>query len=724
MQASQPSILLSGAPSSARRNALRDLEAAHEAAGDLCVFADLHEPFGAAFGGTRRLFRPLIDVLLTQAGGQVHGYAPEVLALWPELRSRSEFAGASSIDEIALGGTKRRLHKDSEKVFRIIHALTSLLQGLAHIQAENRRRVVLAFDNLESADRLTLCVLYHVMQRCGGSRAIRLIGACDPSREAGAGGARRWLWALHQTTDAAHPAAASGWSEHARMVGLVAGHDGWSRQPVDDGGMASSAWEALAGDPPPWLRLACLGIRSDDAPAQASLVPHPVLDAVREQMSAQDRIEAHRAAADRLRTQGADDESALAEQAFHEIHSMQLGRAGETAVRALEASFGFAFNFEALLLCAAEFLYAADGRPEARGSAVAVELYVALVECYLEKYPCALALFADIDARVGQPVLRAQIHFYMGLIEAKCLGNFERAQQMLRAGLDFVDPLRGDTWPAALEFGWLSNAYAFTLWKRRLPVEASAYVTRALEVIEPFEAASPQILNLKINLLNNLSVLHEMAGDFGAARAVWEQLGALSEIIPGGRFEKSFLYRRGWLFLQDGNYEDAYRDYVDSYEVAARYRDQFHMDIISSACGYIGAALKDFDIAGRWYARNLELRLALDDRPGACEARVAMAVISRLAGDEPAAAAHLDKALESAYSSSQTDRVRSLLAPSPQSGEAASPDHSDDNRLPALTALQPPRMKLTTPFSIGHLVSVRAIQQSTHVSLASASIAP
>ena len=683
---------------------MESMRASHEAAGDLCVFADLYETFGAAFGGVRRLFRPLIDTLLSQTPSSVVAYGPEVLALWPELRAKSELADVPRIDEIALGGTKRRLHKDSEKVFRIIHALTSLLQGLTDVYATQRRQVVLVFDHLESADRLTLCVLYHVLQRCVGSSALRLIGAYAPS-------GARWLWGCYQPgTD--HLVAASGRHEHARIVALITEHDRWSKRLINDGEPSVASWESLVREPPHWLRLASLGIPVADAPIQTSFIPHSVLERVRVLIPIEARIKAHRAAADELRLRDSDDESVLAEQAFHEIHSLQLDRAGNTVVRALEASFGFAFNFEVLLLCASEFLVAAHDTPSLAGSVTAVDLYVALVECYLEKYPRALALFADIDARLDNAVLRAQIHFYRGLIEAKCLGNLKGAGQVLNAGLMLVDSVRADSWPAALEYGWLSNAYAFTLWKSRLPAKASEVVTQALDVIEPFETASPQILNLKINLLNNLSVLHETSGDFEVAREVWEQLGPLRDVIPGGRFEKSFLYRRGWLFLQAGDRESAYRDYVDSYKVAARYRDEFHMDIISSACGYISAVLEQHGNARYWYALNLDLRLTLNDRPGACAALIAMATVSHLEGDDAAAVAHLERALGYASTNSQADRLRSL--------RQSTRFWSDELTIGSLT---PPRMKLSTPFSIGHLVSARAFRQSTHVSLASASIA-
>ena len=646
------------------------------------LHADLDHLFGTAFSALSRLFAPLMPVALVEAPQWVQRYGPELLQLWPGLRDHELLAQVPTLDAISLGGTKRRLHQDSEQLFRISHGFASFLRKLlAESPSLKGRRLVLACENLDAADRLSLAVLVHLLNRLPGR--ICLVASVESawlvdSADAG----RPWVWNLSVQDDSAHVRAA--YREHASILERLFALG------------STEAVECLPDDEAPADPDAGLFDRdSTGLPAETDRRRRRKRYVA---LSVDARVALHAHALAAAQAEAGAAEVMLAPSAYHALNAGAHAQGLADTLRLIDAGFGFSMNYELMLLCGEEALRAC---PEPGTYGVAIRLSRALASQYLGDITGSLEQLIGAHEECRSSLLRAQICFYVGLTLAKKCADIDAGLNWLGLGAGDIAPLREQGWQPALEFGWLCNATAFCLWKKGQSERAAALVSQALDTIRPYDV--PQIVNLRINLVNNFSVLFESAGDFAASLRTWESLESLNALIEGGRFSKSYHYRRGWLLLQSANISAAEVAYAASYAIAEEVNDAFHMDIISRALGYVCVLQGKYGEAMAWYEINVRLREELGDY-----ANAARSMVAESAGEIERARTLGGCALELMRVHGRDALARQIAAQLELIG-ARTPEQArgaglDNNVL----GFDRPKMKLTTPFAIGHMVGVAA----------------
>lgn len=682
-----------GRQSQARAHWLTQAAVELEGPGTRVLRADLEHLFGTAYSALSKLFAPLMPIALAEAPQWVQRYGPELLQLWPALRDHELLAAAPTLDAISLGGTKRRLHQDSEQLFRISHGFASFLRKLlAEAPSLKGQRLALVCENLDAADRLSLAALTHLLHRLP-TRISLLASAESDWLQNCADPGRPWVWNLSGQDDSEHVGAA--YREHASILQrlfALGTTEAVACPPGDE--MPDDAGDALFGRGP------------DGVPTEADRRRRRRRYAA---LPAEARGALHAAALAAEPAEAGAAEVMLAPLAYHALNAGEHARGLADSLRLIDAGFGFSMNFELMLLCGEEALRAC---PEPGAYDVAIRLSRSLACQYLGDVEGSVQQLIGAHEDCRSSLLRAQICFYVGLTLAKKCADIESGLAWLGRGAGDIAPLREQGWQPALEFGWLCNATAFCLWKKGQSEQAAALVSQALDTIRPYEV--PQIVNLRINLVNNFSVLFESGGDFAASLRTWESLESLNALIDGGRFSKSYHYRRGWLLLQSGDIAAAEAAYAASYAIAEEVNDAFHMDIISRALGYVCVLQDKHDEAMAWYELNVRLREELGDYANAARSMATCSLLAESAGQLESARARGSDALEltrthgrDALALQIAAQLELIGARSPAQARAAGLENK-------ALGFDRPKMKLTTPFAIGHMVGVAANSTMHH----------
>jgi len=263
-----------------------------------------------------------------------------------------------------------------------------------------------------------------------------------------------------------------------------------------------------------------------------------------------------------------------------------------------------------------------------------------------------------------------------------------------------------------LERGWLHNGLALLAWQDHRAGEAEALVEHALEFMATYDDV--QALNLQINLLNNLSVLHEQRDNHGLALRTWQRLAHWAELLDGGTFAKSYLYRESWLYLLVGDLPAARDACARAFAIAEQVRDFFHMDLLSRACGYLACRLRRFDEALYWYEYYQLLSAKLDDHWRLPEAWAALGHAAVQAGEFVRARDAFRAGVEAAEAVGRGELAEQLRRAVDVLVDPGRVDGLDADGEFCGFRLERPKAKLTTPFALAHLSSATAFAPATH----------
>ncbi|MGW7342553.1 hypothetical protein [Streptomyces sp. NPDC054854] len=682
----------------------------------------------AAFGPVRNLLRSLLSRAERENGGPLTSWGSELTFLLPELRDeRPEYAAAPPLTRIALGGTKRRLHRDSERLFRLVSSAAGVLVlGFAGLRRERVQVPLVLVENAELVDRYTLACLLHLcrVSRGPGPVLVLVTGEDD--------GAARPRWAVPPLADPLLARWTDAEAELGRVLGrffttvgavevrtveggAVAGEaeaEAVVAEAVEDAGSADE-WRALVravllGDP----ELAVvLGEPLPERLAALSLVP-AVRRAVRDRLGAEERRRACAELVARLGTSsagappGQDGEGRELLLAHLEAGAGDPDAATRRALRLVQRSYGLTLNYELMLLCA-RIALAPGGVPNGpRGGRLPALLFTGLTHAYLDNHEIAGSVFDAAHAEGEAPEVLAQVCYYQGLLAAKRRDRIPLGTQWFSRGLGHLHGRASA--PALLESGWLRNGMAMVAWREGRFDHAEYLVRSAIGDVSPLGDA--QSVNLRINLVNNLSVLLEARGEYTAALATWRSLAGWSNSLTGGSFTKSYLYRESWLLLHTGDIEGAHRCAAASLAVARRFRDTFHMDIIARACAYLACRSGDHRAAIGWERTVLELTHGLGHTRGEAHAHGQLAHLHYQSGDTEAAVGALDRAAELSDGPAGDLFAAARREIGEKRGPAALGPHDELLGI----ALDRPKAKLTTPFSLAHLATDDSFATATH----------
>lgn len=171
------------------------------------------------------------------------------------------------------------------------------------------------------------------------------------------------------------------------------------------------------------------------------------------------------------------------------------------------------------------------------------------------------------------PEMRAQSHLYVALVNTKRLGRLDDAVAELESGLESLEALTGTRDSVRREQGWLNNLRALVYFRQKRFRSAFDAEKRALDCIAGLNDASS--VHLRINLLSNLSVLQEKAGRVGNAIQTWNRFRSASG-SDNTSFLKHHAYRAAGLSLLEGDTGTGLRELDTSLRGALAQDDDFH----------------------------------------------------------------------------------------------------------------------------------------------------
>lgn len=638
------------------------------------------------FAAVRPLLEQIVPVAAREAPEVLADHAAEVAAVHPRLLAGAGVKAPQPLERIANTPSERRSHRESERAFRIVHAVARLTRVAATAcPSLSGGPLLVLLTDLDQADRPSLLTFRRLARWAHDAPARLLVGATlDPD------GCPQ----VSELTVPADVAPLVNWrAAHRELLGVV-----WRQTyavHVDLGG-------ANAGDGEP------TETGGTDADAGTTTADHePVADADADT---------------------GDLDLPLAVAALDDLHGERTEQGCVTALRAM-AEAGAALDFEAVLMLVGQVLAALDRRgddlamravtrawrqrpadrypalefsteePTDRDDLVASAWKAAgFAHACLSDHEAASACYARALNLVSSPARRAELSMYLGLIAGKRLRRYREAEAHLQAGMAAIEGRTDDR--CTLERSWLGNVTALLAFQQGHHDDAMRQVQSALRDVRPLRGSTAT--HLKINLVSNVSVLQETTGDLARAQRTWSSFAAFLR-ADTALFAKHFHFREGGLRARAGWTVDALTSYTHSYKHAVDLADDFHAEAAARACGYLSHALGRPDDAKRWYRTSAGCCDRLGDIDGMVTALTALAAVQ--ADHDPAAA---DDTLASAAAAAdplgdparaRVDEVRRGLA---------------DGTAEALAAwreahLRPPSSKLNRPF---HLVNPYDDQQA------------
>ncbi|WP_067455052.1 hypothetical protein [Actinomadura macra] len=171
------------------------------------------------------------------------------------------------------------------------------------------------------------------------------------------------------------------------------------------------------------------------------------------------------------------------------------------------------------------------------------------------------------------PELRAQSHLYCALTLSKRMDRVGEAIGELDEGFAVVVPRDDEPDSVRRERGWLHNLRGLTHFARSELRSAFEQEKLALACVEGL--TDPSSVHLRINLLSNVSVLQEKAGRPQQAARTWERFKRAAG-SANTAFVKHHSYRAAGLALLCGDRGTALDELDRSLGCAGEFTDDFH----------------------------------------------------------------------------------------------------------------------------------------------------
>lgn len=199
------------------------------------------------------------------------------------------------------------------------------------------------------------------------------------------------------------------------------------------------------------------------------------------------------------------------------------------------------------------------------------------------------------------PEIRAQSHLYTALTLSKRKGRLGEAVAEVEQGFEVVRERPNEADSVRRERGWLHNLRGLTLFAERRLGPAFEHEKKALACLAGLNDASSA--HLRINLYSNISVLQEKAGKYSSALATWDKFRQATGSSTAG-FAKHHSYRSAGLRLLVGDREAAVEEIDTTLTNAAGLNDIFHqtevrleLGMLHATAGHREAAVAEYELA-------------------------------------------------------------------------------------------------------------------------------
>lgn len=192
------------------------------------------------------------------------------------------------------------------------------------------------------------------------------------------------------------------------------------------------------------------------------------------------------------------------------------------------------------------------------------------------------------------PEIRAQSHLYTALTLSKRKNRLGEAVAEVEQGFEVVRERPNEADSVRRERGWLHNLRGLTLFAERRLGPAFAHEKRALACLAGLSDASSA--HLRINLYSNISVLQEKAGKYSSALATWDKFRQATGSSTAG-FAKHHSYRSAGLRLLVGDRDAAVKEIGTTLTNAVGLNDIFHQTEVRLELGMLHATAGDREAA-------------------------------------------------------------------------------------------------------------------------------
>lgn len=196
---------------------------------------------------------------------------------------------------------------------------------------------------------------------------------------------------------------------------------------------------------------------------------------------------------------------------------------------------------------------------------------------------------------LGVPSVRAKARLLRALLLIKRIGDVAAGFEEVTAALSELAAQKSAV--ATVEAAWLHNVKALGHVQLRELDEAMAEERIAIRLVGKF--TSTDATHLKVNLVSNVSVLREYSGRAGDAAQVWRQFSRRSQDW-GDTFFKHHAYREGGLLLKAGSRDEARIALETAYRLAGAADDDFHRAHIALEFGRL-LLESEPQQAAQWY---------------------------------------------------------------------------------------------------------------------------
>ncbi|MFA3899808.1 tetratricopeptide repeat protein [Rhodococcus sp. 5A-K4] len=198
------------------------------------------------------------------------------------------------------------------------------------------------------------------------------------------------------------------------------------------------------------------------------------------------------------------------------------------------------------------------------------------------------------------PEVRAQSHLYSALTLTKRKRELPAAVGELEAGFAALAPIRGEPASMRRERGWLHNLRGLTFFAEKRHKSAFEQEKQALECLADLDDASST--HLRINIYSNISVLQERSGKPEMALRTWERFAGVAG-ADSISFRKHHSYRSAGLKLLVGQSDVAVAELGTVLEAARAGTDDFHECEVNLELGGLHLRLSNTDAAESHFVR-------------------------------------------------------------------------------------------------------------------------
>ncbi|RCG25386.1 hypothetical protein DQ384_31465 [Sphaerisporangium album] len=233
---------------------------------------------------------------------------------------------------------------------------------------------------------------------------------------------------------------------------------------------------------------------------------------------------------------------------------------------------------------------------------------VGVVRALVQDLEGAREEFGRALAEAPDAVSEARILLLRALLAVKRTGTLEEGIADIEHGLAELAKVPSPV--SSVEQAWLRNVRALAHVRAKEYPQAMREEKLAVGLISKLHSADAT--HLKINLISNISVLQEMGKKYELASATWDHFAKISSNW-GDSFFKHHHYRAAGLSYLSGDADHALIGFHSVYDLACKLDDHFHQQIVATEVGGMLLGQGELDRAAEWYERAEAAAVVMGD---------------------------------------------------------------------------------------------------------------